>query len=165
MIALVTGGASSGKSAVAERLALSLPGPHAYAATMRHGDAETARRIARHQRERAGCGFMTVELAEAAPEDWNLASFGTVLLEDAGNLLANGLDDRIKEVLACENVVVVGNEVGCDGMRYDAFTQAYLNRLGALTCHIAARADMVVEVVAGIPHVVKQPASGEEIVL
>ena len=66
MMVLVTGGAASGKSAFAERVALSLPAPHAYVATMRHGDAETEARIDRHRQMRAGKGFETVELEAGA---------------------------------------------------------------------------------------------------
>ena len=201
MMVLVTGGASSGKSAFAEHVALSLPGPHIYAATMRHGDGETEARIARHRAMREGKGFETVELADgveppnrlsraatkcrrSGSEDclserservpqllrrneerlaraWRdggstpSATPGTVLLEDLGNLVANGLEDRLGDVLAFENAVIVANEVGCDGMRYDGFTMQYIRDLGSLACSLAARSDVVVEVVAGVPNVVK----------
>lgn len=194
---MVTGGAASGKSAFAERLACSLPGPHAYVATMRHGDAETEARIARHLRMREGKGFVTVELADnALPEGGQptaarplpegnqptaarkmldrknnmiaaqeadpprargdaVPSFRTVLLEDMGNLVANGLQDRLDDVLACENVVIVANEVGGDGIGYDPFTMEYIETVGALACELGARAELVVEVVSGEPIVVK----------
>ena len=201
MMVLVTGGAASGKSAFAERVALSLPGPHVYMATMRHGDAETEARIDRHRRQRAGKGFETVELesgngcpvrpseaatseGEAVSEDclsergervtqllrrneerlaevWRKghpspdSNSGTALLEDLGNLVANGLEDRLDAVLAYDNVVIVANEVGSDGMRYDGFTMKYIEDLGSLACGLAAQSDVVVEVVAGIPNVVK----------
>ncbi|MBQ9041751.1 MAG: bifunctional adenosylcobinamide kinase/adenosylcobinamide-phosphate guanylyltransferase [Eggerthellaceae bacterium] len=223
MIALVTGGAASGKSAYAESLAKALPGPHAYVATMRHGDAETEARIARHREMRAGKGFVTVELAggeEGSPPlaQANRSSLSggglpeegsclaranrsllqrdgsansplcgsdsadpsgrafaphsprnrthplqadlfseckTALLEDLGNLVANGLQEKIEDVLAFDNVVIVANEVGCDGIQYDPFTMDYIEKLGTLACQLGARADVVVEVVAGIPNVVK----------
>ena len=157
MIALVTGGASSGKSAFAEKLALSLPGPHAYAATMRHGDTETEARILRHREMRAGKGFETVELAGMRPADSSalLPVAGTVLLEDLSNLVVNDSAWLLPAVLASDNVVVVANEIGSDGVRYDAFTCNFIEQLGALACGIAARADLVVEVVAGLPYVVK----------
>lgn len=153
MIAVVTGGAASGKSAFAEHLACALPGPHAYVATMRHGDAETEVRIARHLRMREGKGFVTVELADG--DDAGLATCRTALLEDLGNLVANGLEDSLAGVLACENVVIVANEVGADGIAYDPFTMEYIEAIGALACKLAARADVVVEVVSGIPNAVK----------
>ena len=153
MIAVVTGGAASGKSAFAERLACALPGPHAYVATMRHGDAETEARIARHLRMREGKGFFTVELAD--DDRGGLSACKTALLEDLGNLVANGLEDSLADVLACENTVIVANEVGSDGIAYDSFTMEYIETIGALACTLAARADVVVEVVSGVPNVVK----------
>lgn len=219
MIALVTGGASSGKSAFAEQLALSLPGPHVYAATMRHGDAETEARIERHRAMRAGKGFVTVELAKgswtsqldkhiddfsepgvtaeiACSTDGHVSTLGalaasasatteeaavsargalarksdpvqmdgesalplvagTVLLEDLSNLVVNECASQLPAVLASDNAVVVANEIGADGARYDDFTCGFIDQLGALACGIAARADVVVEVVAGVPRVVK----------
>lgn len=150
MLVMVTGGASSGKSAFAESLALALPAPHWYVATMRSGP-EAQARIARHRTLRAGKGFRTIEMEHPC----TMPSQGTLLLEDLGNLVANGWEQRIDEVLTCENVVVVGNEVGCDGICYEDFTAAYLVRLGALACRITARADLVAEVVGGVPHVLK----------
>lgn len=189
MIALVTGGASSGKSAFAERLALSLPGPHVYAATMRHGDAETEARIQRHREKRAGKGFVTVELVAgswvsdesasgesvadesvsngstsgglasgetAQPESPSFTPVaGTVLLEDLSNLVLNDCTSLLPLVLASDNVVVVANEIGADGAHYDDFTLGFIDQLGALACGIAAQASLVVEVVAGLPKVVK----------
>ena len=182
MIAVVTGGSASGKSAFAERLACTFPEPRAYVATMRHGDGETEARIARHLKMREGKGFITVELADLAEsfsarrkvappcrEDSSngdesafpagsasaLEQCRTALLEDLGNLVANGLEDQLESVLACENVVIVANEVGGDGVAYDSFTMDYIEQIGALACKLAARADVVVEVVAGVPNVVK----------
>lgn len=158
MIAVVTGGAASGKSAFAEKLAMALPGPHAYVATMRHGDAETEARIARHLRMREGKGFETIELADDSPAEGGTCSTRanrSALLEDLGNLVANGLQGKLDEVLAFENVVIVANEVGGDGVCYDDFTMNYIRDIGALACSLAARADVVVEVVAGVPNVVK----------
>ena len=158
MIALVTGGASSGKSAFAEQLATSLPGPHVYAAAMRHGDAETEARIARHRRQRAGKGFQTAELADG-PDAFQPVA-GTVLLEDLSNLVVNGRANVLPRILASGNAVVVANEIGADGARYDAFTRDFIDQLGSLACGIAARADLVVEVVAGMPAVLKGDLRG-----
>ena len=54
MMILVTGGASSGKSAYAEQVACALPAPHFYLAAMKPFGEEGARRIARHRALRAG---------------------------------------------------------------------------------------------------------------
>ena len=153
MIAVVCGGASSGKSAFAEQLALSLPAPHLYVATMRHGDGETEKRIERHKRQRAGKGFITVELAH---EDFGDRSrTGTVLLEDLSNLVLNERLGLLPDILDWENVVVVANELGSDGVQYDDFTQGFLDQVGKAARAIADEADLVVEVVAGCPNAVK----------
>jgi len=180
VIVLVTGGASSGKSAYAEQVACSLAAPHVYLATMEPAGSEAAARIERHRALRAGKGFATVERARdlgSCQLPAELAG-GTVLLEDLGNLVANtlfspdsageaGADVAPEEVAGrlaedvfsladqCRNLVVVGNEVGCDGVRYDGATQGYVRAVGALACVLAQRADYVVECVAGIPVVVK----------
>jgi adenosylcobinamide kinase/adenosylcobinamide-phosphate guanylyltransferase len=80
---------------------------------------------------------------------------GTILLEDLGNLVANGWEGCLEELLTCTNLVIVGNEVGCDGVRYQGFTREYIARLGSLSCRLAERSDAVVEVVAGLPRLVK----------
>lgn len=164
MIALVTGGARSGKSAYAESLAVRLGAPRWYLATMTSGDEESRARIAHHVAQRAGMGFETFEMCEEAPR----LEGGVALLDDLPNLLANrlygsgadgGLDAEdacatiVRDVRslsrACDSLVVVTAEVGADGRRYDPGTQAYVAALGALGCAIAAFADLVVEVVAG----------------
>ncbi len=58
---LVTGGASCGKSAYAEQLALHAAGLRYYLATMRPFGEEGQRRLLRHRRMRAGKGFITIE--------------------------------------------------------------------------------------------------------
>lgn len=166
MIALITGGSGSGKSAFAEHLTLKLPGaPRVYLATMQtYDDDETRRRIARHRDLRAGKGFVTVE----RPMDLDGAAIpdgACVLLECLPNLVANEMFDggdvqRIVPALdalaaRCADLVVVTDNVSCDGVTYDESTTAYLTCLAECAAHIAARADLVVEVVCGIPVPVK----------
>ncbi len=174
MIALVTGGAASGKSAFAEGLALSLAGPHWYVATMAAGGAEAARRIERHRRLRAGKGFRTVETAGLVGADFATGvRGGTALVEDLGNLVSTRLFLPDGSMAAAEGVlrsceanlaslagrvrhmVLVGNQIGSDGVAYDEPTDLYLRLLGALSCRLAARADLVTEVACGLPNFVK----------
>ena len=172
MIVLVTGGASSGKSAYAERVACALPGPHVYLATMQSGGAEAAARIDRHRALRRGKGFETLECPrglEKLAVGGHLPASGTVLLEDLGNLAANELfadeprsaADAMAGIEAvaqqCANLVIVTNELGSDGVAYDEYTRAYQDYLGALACACGACADAVIEVVAGLPQAVKAP--------
>lgn len=171
MIALVTGGARSGKSAYAESLAVSLGAPRWYLATMTSGDEESRARIARHVAQRAGKGFETFEMSGEAPR----LEGGVALLDDIPNLLASRLygpgagaatepEDACATIVrdvrtlsrSCESLVVVTAEVGADGRRYDPGTQAYVSALGALGCAIASCADLVVEVAAGCALEVKR---------
>ena len=207
MMVLVTGGASSGKSAFAEQVACSLPGSRYYLAAMKPYGEEGARRIARHRELRAGKGFATLECydglrlvtedmvpreqqAEAsAPEasDWASCESGatgsssprlkdaprTALLESLGNVVANelysdegaflgeqtaleGVLDGVSHVAGLfDNLVIGGDEVGSDGLRYDEQTMAYIRVIGTASCSIAAQSDVVVECVAGQPFFVK----------
>ena len=171
MLILITGGSGSGKSAYAEKKAVSLSGKRLlYLATMDPYGEEGARRIARHRKLRKGKGFETVErsshLGLLAPDFWRGA---TVLLEDLSNLLANemfsgepvgeadlGLADRIfEDILAvvenCDHLVVVTNDIFSDGEELTQETALFCSGLGYLNRLLAERADEVTEVVYGIP--------------
>lgn len=167
MLILVTGGSASGKSAYAESLCLTAS-PRVYLACMQPFGAEGKKRIERHRAMRKDKGFLTVERYT------DLASLilppcACVLLEDLGNVTANemfaaepprdpfdavigGVEALIKQ---CERLVVVTDEIGSDGMDCDPATTAYTAALGALNRALSARADAVIEVVAGIPIAVK----------
>ena len=178
MRVLVTGGASCGKSAYAEDLCRELGGNLVYLAAMKPFGEEGARRVEKHRKQRAGKGFETIECYEdfsTAVGDERLAG-ATALLECLGNVVANELFDgeageadeitaesvcaRISdalEVLAtrCAHVIVVGNEVGEDGVSYDPETHTYQEVLGTVSRSWAASCDRVVECVAGVPNVLK----------
>lgn len=180
MIALVTGGAASGKSAYAEELACSLSPQRTYLATMRNNSAESAARVERHRAQREAAGFSTLEcvgtLSNAAPDP--VAAEGVVLVDDVGNLVSCALfseDGTMADpqaVLArldaefatlCTqyaHVVVVGNQVGADGQSFADESGTWVRMVGALCCCMAARCDAVVEVVAGCPVYVKGGAEG-----
>ena len=194
MIVLVTGGAASGKSAYAEALACSMSPVRTYVATMQNDSDEAAERVERHRAQRVGAGFETVEvcgsLHHIAPtanafsgEALGERAVGVALLDDIGNLVSNALfaadgtmanaDDVLARLIREFNdfaaqyahVVVVGNEVGASGRQFDASTEAWVHVVGSLCCAIAARCDLVVEVVAGQPNVVKGtvPAQPQEV--
>lgn len=58
---LITGGSTSGKSAMAEQIATSFDGPRYYVATMNCMDEESRKRVERHRKMREGKGFITIE--------------------------------------------------------------------------------------------------------
>ena len=171
MLSIIIGGSGSGKSAFAEDLVCRLPGRRIYIATMTARDPESLRRIAKHRRAREGYGFQTLErgrdLAGAAESESELPARANVLLEDLSNLLANemfrpeggGIDtvrDGIRALTErCENLTVVTNEIFSDGVRYDGMTDGYLRNLALLNRELAQEADLVTEIVCGLPNVLK----------
>ena len=170
MIWLVTGGAVSGKSAYAEKLAVQLAqesdGPLLYLASMLPGGGEAEQRIARHRRNRAGAGFQTIERYTGL-KNYSPDPASVILLEDMGNLLANemflpegnGSEAARQGVLQLgkqvRHLVIVGNEVFSDGVRYTGETKRYLQALASIQCHLASEAACVTEVVCGIPNIIK----------
>ena len=169
MLALVTGGSGSGKSAWAEDLAQFLcPGSKTYLATMRPGGREAQARIQRHRALRAGKGFQTAECPDGFAR-LRLPPGETVLLEDLSNLAANRrfspappddcagvlLEELDGLAARCTHLIVVSNEIFSDGVAYDPDTTDYLTLLGELNCALARRAELVVEVVCGLPLVLK----------
>lgn len=175
MRALVVGGSGSGKSAFAERLACDLSPTRTYLATMSDDGPEASERIQRHRSQREGLGFTTVECPHGSLDEALRCcdAKGVALLDDLGNLLSNALfshDGSMgepKKVLgrlgdeveglarSFEHIVVVGNEVGSEGPSPFEATGVWVKLMGSLCCGIAANFDVVVEVVSGIPILVK----------
>ena len=165
-VTLVLGGARSGKSAYAESLFAEAGA--VYVATAEAIDDEMGERIARH-RARRGAGWTTVEapldLAAALRAHAPGASGGVLvdcLTVWLGNLMHAGRDiDReagsLLESLAVPPVpvVLVANEVGLGVVPDNPMARAFRDHAGRLNQALAARADRVVLVTAGIPLVLK----------
>ncbi len=168
-LVLVTGGARSGKSALAERLAADHGTGMIYIATARATDAEMAARIGLH-RARRGADCHTVE----APVDLCgalMASDGQgVRLVDCLTVwLANVMFAQsapadctaamrgLVETLRAQQspVVLVTNELGQGIVPADAATRAYRDAHGAMNQAVAAIADQVWMAVCGLPLRVK----------
>lgn len=176
MICLVTGGAASGKSEMAERICTLLGGKVAYIATMQPFGADAQHRIARHLKLREGKGFLTVEqyIDIRAVRDVLQDRADTLLIECMSNLCANELfDSRGAGESAAEtimdgirllagyylNIVIVSNEVFSDGIQYDTDTMRYISLLGRTNCALAKLADSALEVFYGLP-LLKKDTSG-----
>lgn len=179
MLALVIGGAASGKSEVAEATAVRLAddrgarGGVVYLATMvDDGTPAAAARIARHEALRAGRGFVVREAARDLDArlagDASLAG-AVVLLEGLGTLVANEMFadvaaprparevvDAVSRQVAwlaarAGSLVVVSDDVTASGERpADAATRAYVEALAEVNLRVARAADAVAEVVCGI---------------
>jgi adenosylcobinamide kinase/adenosylcobinamide-phosphate guanylyltransferase len=178
MLTVAIGGSGSGKSAYAESLLEAYKEHKYYIATMQVYDPEGERKVLRHRELRAGKGFVTIEqpreIGRAADQIERVEEKTCALLECMSNLVANEMFDPIlpaapnlpekitADVLALthkiDNLVVVTNNAFEDGITYDESTMEYLRVLGAVNRKLCKYADRVVEVVVGIPLVIK----GEE---
>lgn len=168
-LTLVIGGARSGKSRYAEALVVQLPPPWTYVATAEAHDAEMAERIAQHAARR-GAGWITRE----APLDLagSLAGLGAgqgpVLVDCLtlwlSNVMLAGRDvdlesARLREAFRAMAgpVVVVSNEVGLGIVPDNALARAFRDAQGRLNAAVAADAEHVVLMAAGLPLTLKQP--------
>jgi adenosylcobinamide kinase/adenosylcobinamide-phosphate guanylyltransferase len=165
-LTFLLGGARSGKSAHAEKLATALPAPWTYIATAQAYDDEMTERIALH-RSRRGDGWRTVDapldLAGALRE---LPSEQPVLVDCLTLWLSNHMlaehdldapSDELETVLAAPRGpwFVVSNEVGMGIVPDNALGRRFRDAQGRLNQRIAARADRVLFMVAGLPMQVK----------
>ncbi len=176
-LTLILGGARSGKSAYAERLAARSGGRILYVATAEAGDDEMAERIAKHQAGRPA-GWTTLE----APRDAGAAiqangpEYDVVLL-DCLTLLANNVIVPLPEPISASaaeaalrresdgllaayeagsaNWLVISNELGLGLVPSYPLGRVYRDALGRANQQLAAAADLVYFMVAGLPLVVK----------
>ena len=177
---LVLGGARSGKSAHAERLAAQSGCEVVYIATARAGDGEMAERIAHHRRGRPP-HWTTVEepllLADAIARH---SAPSTVVLVDCLTLWLSNLmfsDGRVYpdtgsitlpplfgaqraallDVLArsAGDIVLVSNEVGMGIVPMGAVSRSFADEAGRSNQSVAAACDRVFFVAAGLPLTLK----------
>jgi len=169
-LTLVLGGARSGKSRHAETLIEAAAPAALYLATAQALDGEMAERIRRH-RARRGARWTTREepldlaaaLGEAArPERPVLVDCLTLWL---ANLLLAGRD--VDEATAAlldalprlgGRVVFVANEVGLGIVPDNALARAFRDHAGRLNQAVAAQAQRVVFLAAGLPLTLKDVA-------
>lgn len=174
---LVLGGARSGKSTFAQKLACDLGGAQVlFVATAEAGDEEMQRRIARHRRRR--------------PEEWrtlevhrdvgpairkHIGESRVVLLDCLSLLVANLLLEaqdifsdeleaqvmaEVESLVSCvgetaAHLIVVSNEVGCGLVPEYPLGRAYRDLLGCANQAVARSADRVYVLTAGIPVAIK----------
>ena len=182
---LILGGARSGKSAFAERLAAARAGEVLFVATATAGDEEMARRIAAHRAARpAGWRLLEapVAVADRLADDGILAGVETVLLDCLTLLVSNLLlaheasggeevtrrvDAEIDALLRCFDFdegaaswLIVSNEVGLGLVPPYPLGRIFRDLLGRANQRLAARADRVYLMVAGLPLDIKALSHG-----
>lgn len=163
---LITGGARSGKSGIAETKTLALAPRAVYLATAEAHDPEMAARIAAHQARR-GAEWST----HAAPLD----VVGALVATDGrgprlldcltlwlSNLMLAGRDWQAagRDLVAAlpaqrDPVVIVTNEVGLGIVPDNALAREFRDAAGLLNQLVAAASDEVWLAVAGLPLKVK----------
>ena len=175
-ITLILGGARSGKSSYAEKLAAELGEDVLYIATAEAGDGEMAARIQNHRRSRPG-HWRTLE----APLDVGAAlakiePSPQVLLLDCLTLLVSNLVLKLENeplpvveqaalaevdaLVAAQRrldvpLLVVSNEVGLGLVPPYPLGRIYRDVLGRANQHLAAQVHRVLFMVAGLPMIVK----------
>jgi adenosylcobinamide kinase / adenosylcobinamide-phosphate guanylyltransferase len=160
-LSLVLGGIRSGKSAFAVELARQAGGRVAVVATGVASDHEMRERIELHRRSRPRDWALYEEptdIAQAVPA----GSADTILLDSVDGRLGQRIDaeDCLLQVRALRErapcVIVVSSEVGLSLAALTPSGRAFSDALGAVNQQLAADADRVYLVVAGLPIVLKE---------
>lgn len=164
--ALVLGGAASGKSAFAEGLITRFSDDRIYLATTQVWDTEMGDKVELHRVSR-GPGWHTIEAPFAVDEALHRVPAGSAILLDCATMWLTNVMMAEADLEASEAallaalstapgpVVVVSNELGQGIVPADPFTRRFRDAHGKLNQRIAAMADLVVFVVAGLPMVLK----------
>lgn len=154
MITLVLGGARSGKSELAERLAARAGAPVTYLATGTASDPDMAARIAAHRRRRPP-EWSTVECGTSLVDALGRAE-GTALVDALGTWLAGHPDVQVDPAPLCDALrrrpgptIVVSEEVGLGVHPATEAGRRFRDALGTLNRAVASVADEVLLVVAG----------------
>ena len=172
-IHFVLGGARSGKSAYAQRTAEAVAAAArctpVLIATAEALDDEMAARVAAHRRER-GTHWKTIEVPVALPQaikdlpprscvvvDCLTLWLSNLLLRDSA--IDSAVDDLIAALTgASGDLWLVSNEVGLGLVPETPLGRAFRDAAGRLHQRLAAAADEVTLLVAGIPLIVKPQA-------
>jgi adenosylcobinamide kinase/adenosylcobinamide-phosphate guanylyltransferase len=175
-LTLILGGARSGKSDYAEALAVQLGRRVLYVATAEARDDEMAARIAAHRQNRPAewrtletprrVGAALASLAEA-PEvlllDCLTLLVSNIIVElesEPQEIVEAAVAAEIDEIIAARQglavpMIVVSNEVGLGLVPPYALGRVYRDALGRANQRLAAQADRVLFMVAGLPLVLK----------
>ncbi|MGM9998689.1 MAG: bifunctional adenosylcobinamide kinase/adenosylcobinamide-phosphate guanylyltransferase [Candidatus Bruticola sp.] len=189
MITLVLGGARSGKSSWAENYAVSLAekaSQRCYLAAGVACDEEMAKRIEKHQERRNGLFYTIEEAYDLDRALLNINNDTKVVLIDClttwlGNLTYRDslkqkdfycTDDNLDYFPEIKllgqalskvsfHTIMVSNELGWGIVPAQAESRLFRDRQGRLNQHMAALADQVVLLVAGLPLILKAPSAAD----
>lgn len=175
-IILCSGGARSGKSEFAERLALATKGLKAYVATGQAFDEEMVDRIKKHQ-ERRGKIWNNFEVPLHLADEWeNISQSADVILidcltmfttnhmmaygsirsqEDANRLeqtILSELDTLLDSIQSCEGktVIFVTNEIGLGIVPDNKLARYFRDIAGRVNRAVASVADKLYLTISGV---------------
>jgi len=169
-IYLITGGARSGKSAFAEKMASELTGKRAYLATAQALDPEMAARIEKHRKDRDAAWDTYEEPLAVAELLKKLSGRYDVVLIDCltlwlSNVMAHTDGDDIVALRSADLVaaiqdfngvcIVVSNEVGLGIVPDNPLARKFRDFAGTLNQKVARSADEVFFTASGIPVKIK----------
>ncbi len=166
---LILGGARSGKSRLAEKLAVESGLAVTYVATSQALDGEMSARIAQHQVRRPAAWALVEEPVELARVLREQAGEGRCLLVDCLTLWLTNLlmlDDEARlqaeraSLLEClaglqGRIILVSNETGLGVVPLGELTRRYVDEAGWLHQALAERSQRVIFTVAGLPMILK----------
>lgn len=166
-ITLITGGQRSGKSAYAQRLALSLSANPVYLATSRIWDEEHRKRIEKHKSERGQEWINIEEEKELSKHNFTdkvvlidcvtlwATNYFFDLQSDTQKSLEALKDEFDKLIKQDARFIFVTNEIGMGEMPQNELQRKFADLQGWINQYIAAKSDEVYLMVAGIPLSVK----------
>lgn len=159
-VTVFLGGARSGKSRLAQRAAEVSSGPLTYIATAEPRDAEMADRIARHRADR-GRRWITLERPIDLADAIGSLEAGAAVIDCLTLWLTNVMLADLDVSAATDTLVaaierspvplfIVSNEVGGGIVPETPLGRAFRDEAGRLNQAVAAAADVVLFVVAGL---------------
>lgn len=167
---LIIGGARSGKSSHALKLARVYRPARFYIATARAGDKEMRERILNHQKER-GSDFRTIEeqyelkkVFRGLPGENRVVVVDCLTLWVTNLLISERSEEKIREIIGellemkamvKAPVIWVSNEVGQGIVPNDPLSRRYQDLLGWTNQRFAGVSNRVIQMVAGIPVLIK----------
>jgi adenosylcobinamide kinase/adenosylcobinamide-phosphate guanylyltransferase len=170
-VALILGGARSGKSRYGLGLAAPFPAPRLFVATCEARDAEMEARIEAHQRER-GSDWTSLEVPLKLTDALSAAQgrYGVILVDcltmwvsnlllqegaSSGSIQTAGEQLVTAVAQTATPTILISNEVGLGLVPDHPLGRQFRDQAGWLHQRLAQVADLVVLVVAGIPLLIK----------